>query len=275
MESNIMLEIIQFNRKTLKTVDNWINKEDWNLGNSVFNYGLPETIYHLINSPINEEITEADMICNYLIELSRITNKINYLEIGVSVGKTFYQIINFQKYFLNNLNQKSFSCIDIEKINPILEKILDNDYNNLKEKNETNKDETLTNSIHKFKNNTITKWDNMIVYYEADEFDKNIWKNMINKYNFIFSDALHEPEALIKEYENLKTNNLLDETGFIYCFDDLESERDKPMWSAVNKIYIDIVNNNPLLNVKIEHFIVNGWIGQYEHAHNFGVIKAL
>jgi len=47
------------------------------------------------------------------------------------------------------------------------------------------------------------------------------------------------------------------------------------MWNAVNKIYIDIVNNNPLLNVKIEHFIVNGWIGQYEHAHNFGVIKAL
>ena len=86
-----MDNIIRYNRQTLNSVKNWINRTDWETPQSIFNYGLPDSIYHLINLPIDENITEVDIICKYLTEFP----KVNYLEIGVSVGKTFYQIIQF------------------------------------------------------------------------------------------------------------------------------------------------------------------------------------
>lgn len=265
-----MENIIQFNRETLSSVKNWINRHDWEIPNSIFNYGLPDCIYHLINLPIDNDITEVDLICKYLTEFSK---KINYLEIGVSVGKTFYQIIKFGNSYLNQIEDKSFSCIDIEKINPMLEDLLD-EMHNTKIIIRTAVDPNNNNSIRKKSHNFITTWHN-IYYYESDEFDKNIWKAMKKQYNLIFSDALHEPIALITEYENIKNNDLLDRDGFIYCFDDLENDKNGPMWTAVTAIFMDMKIRFPLLNVTLEHFIVNGWIGQYEHKHNFGVIKCL
>ena len=60
-------EIIEFNRNTLNSVDKWINKDDWNIPKSIFNYGLPPCIFHLIDLPLNQDITEVDMICNYML----------------------------------------------------------------------------------------------------------------------------------------------------------------------------------------------------------------
>jgi hypothetical protein len=269
-----MQEIIEFNRNTLNSVDKWINKDDWNIPKSIFNYGLPPCIFHLIDLPLNQDITEVDMICNYMLDFSQKYNKINYLEIGVSVGKTFYQIVNFSKRYLDTIENKSFSCIDIEKINPKLELLLDNMYDN-KILTKIDVDSELTNSIRKNDNNFITKWNNNITYYESDEFDKNIWKNMGINYNIIFSDALHHPDALLTEYNNIKQNKLLDKEGFIYCFDDLEDDKTYPMWLTVIEIYNDVKKTFPLLKITLEHFVVNGWIGQHEHKHNFGVIKAV
>jgi hypothetical protein len=266
-----MDEIIQFNRETLTNVKNWINRNDWEKPNSIFNYGLPDYIFDLINLPIDNNITEVDMICKYLTQFDK---KINYLEIGVSVGKTFYQIIKFANTILKDIEDKSFSCIDIEKINPTLENLLDDMYDT-KIIVRSNLDQDNKNSIRKKSHNFISTWNNNINYYESDEFDKNIWKTMKKQFNLIFSDALHDPSALISEYHSIKNNNLLDIDGFIYCFDDLENEKNGPMWNAVNTIFMDIKIQYPLLNVTLEHFVVNGWIGQYEHKHNFGVIKCL
>jgi len=263
-----MDEIIKFNRQTLSNVEHWIKRADWENPPSIFNYGLPHYIFHLIDAPIDENLTEVDMICKYLGELP----KINYLEIGVSVGKTFYQVIKYAEHFHANVD-KSFSCIDIEKINPTLEKLFDDVYPN-KNVISSNIDETNVNSIRKQKNNFETVWgDNQVKYYEADEFDKNIWKTMNTQYNFIFSDAFHAPHALINEYTNIKNNNLLDPEGFIYCFDDLDSYREGPMWNAVSQISKDIQNQYPQFDVTVEHLVINGWIGQHESKHNFGVIK--
>ena len=60
-----MDNIIRYNRQTLKSVKNWINRTDWETPQSIFNYGLPDSIYHLINLPIDENITEVDIICKY------------------------------------------------------------------------------------------------------------------------------------------------------------------------------------------------------------------
>jgi hypothetical protein len=262
-----MDKIIKFNRQTLSNVKHWITRNDWETPPSIFNYGLPDSIFHLIDLPLDENVTEVDMICKYLGELP----KINYLEIGVSVGKTFYQVIKYAEHFHANVD-KSFSCIDIEKINPTLEKLFDDMYHN-KYVTLSNTDETNNNSIRKQKKNFVTTWDNHVNYYEADEFDKNIWTTMNTRYNFIFSDAYHAPHALINEYTNIKNNNLLDPEGFIYCFDDLEGYKQGPMWNAVKQISDDIQTQYPQFSVTVEHLNINGWIGQYEYKHNFGVVK--
>ena len=66
-----------------------------------------------------------------------------------------------------------------------------------------------------------------MVYFQGsvlERKDTNNFNKYINnkKFNFIFSDALHEPDAVFQEYENLIKNNLDDE--FILYFDDLDFE---------------------------------------------------
>ena len=75
----------------------------------------------------------------------------------------------------------------------------------------------------------------------------------------------------VKEYNQLKKNNLIDFDNFIYCFDDLESEKTGRMWQSVLSIYNDLKNtiNKPIY---IKHYKVNDWLGNNEYVHNFGVI---
>ena len=85
MSLDLDQQIIPFNRKTLASVANWIELEHWNSPPSIYNYGLPERVLHLINKPISHDVTEADLLCQFALDLGNV----NYLEIGVSVGKTF------------------------------------------------------------------------------------------------------------------------------------------------------------------------------------------
>ena len=52
-------------------------------------------VYHLINEPTNNDITYVDLLTFLYPHLEK--DKINYLEIGVSVLKTFFQMANFFK----------------------------------------------------------------------------------------------------------------------------------------------------------------------------------
>lgn len=268
-----MNAIVQYNRDTLNTVPQWIKREDYN--NSIFKYGLPERLFHLIDKNISNELTECDIICYLMSLFHQDGKKITYLELGVSVGKTFYQIINYVK---NNLKAEySINCLDIEQINPTLRHLLDSieftltsEINipvNLSVPSDIIRSKD-TNTILTFANGT-----NDITYYESDEFDNNIWKNMNKQYNFIFSDAFHEPNALLTEYNRLKDNNLIDFNKFIYCFDDLGDAPDNClMWQAVISIYNDLKNITGQ-TLQLKHHSVNGWIGNNEHKHNFGVIS--
>jgi len=270
-----MNDIINFNRQTLSSVKNWINYEDYISPPSLFNYGLPNRVYHLINLNISDELTECDIICFIINNFIKDKKQINYLEIGCSVGKTFYQI---SKYISENTNEFSINCLEIESINPILNDLLtklmqNSQFNNIE--TNANVDSDKCCGFVKDKNN-ILNWRNenrSITYYESNEFDKDIWKNMNIKYNIIFSDAYHEPHALIDEYLNLKNNNLIDFNKFFYCFDDLDSDMNNgKMWESVKYIFNDLklLTGQTLF---IKHFTVNGWLGNNEEKHNFGVIS--
>ena len=274
-----MQDIIAFNRKTLNTVDKWILRKDWEMPLTLFNYGLPAHVFHMIDLPIDNNLTEVDYLC-HLMQTLAVTNDrpIKYLEIGVSVGKNLYTVMRFVQGMIATKHQHAISGIDIEKMNPTLHKLLGDAHKSCKVETFANMKPT---SIRSSLTNVCTTYvDDTLVtsYYEADEFS-DVWTSTLLKsqFNLVFSDALHEPHALLHEYNNLKANNLLDVIcGFFYCFDDLEADKDTgAMWSAVHRIVADMKTTyGTRLDVKLQHLEMNAWLGQHEHKHNFGVISA-
>jgi len=270
-----MESIIKFNRQTLDSVPNWIHDKDYSSPPSLFNYGLPQRVYHLINANISNELTECDIICFIIDTFVKEKIKVNYLEIGCSVGKTFYQISRFVKELTHEF---SLNCLEIESINPVLFKLLSqlmpNSYYDKSEMKSTIENDKSCGFVKD--TNKILTWKNdssSIVYFEANEFDMGIWKKMNNKYNIIFSDAFHEPHALLEEYSYIKMNDLIDFTKFIYFFDDLEADMDTgKMWQSVKYIANDLqlISGQTLFTKNI---VVNGWLGNNEAKHNLGVIS--
>jgi hypothetical protein len=245
-------DIVRKNRQTLSSINNWL--EDDVYENSVFYYGLPRHIKHLLDKPINDEITYSDAMC-YL--QSKIKGPINYLELGVSVGKNFFQFASY----LENVTLTGF---DLEEINPTLEKQFSE--KEIKEKWETplssKKKEMSSLTYYKFNNNQIK-------YLSGDIFDENSWARLKGeKFNLIFSDAYHTPEAIKFEYNMLKKYDLIDYTNFMILWDDLGGR--------MTRSFIDIYNDLRLqYDLEPQNVALNrywGWLGQGEHKHLIGVL---
>ena len=240
--NNKLNNIIQNNRNILKTIPKFIT--DYDYKNSIFNYGLPIYALPKINLPLNTETTYVDFIM-YLSTFLK-NKKIKYVEIGVSVLKTFYQ-------FCNYLQKSILYAFDIEKINPTIErkfKLL-NIKDNIKE--------------YIYNNNIIN-------YFNGDVFNKeniNKFKNIVNKADIIFSDAHHSYKGVKNEYEYLIKNILNNE--FILYYDDLDNPE---LLKFFKELCIKLYNNN---NNKLTFGLlkINGWLGQHEHAHLNGVITTL
>jgi hypothetical protein len=240
---------IKKNRESLTLVDNWIDEEAFK--KSFFSYGVPGYIKKDINKPINDTATYTDLIL-YLSK--KHFEKINYLEIGVSVGKNFFPLLNAH-------TDSKFTGFDIEELNPVVENRL-----NFKEKTEWT---TPVNSIKKtFSSLKNFSYNGMEVNYLcADVWDENSWTKLKkNKFNIIFSDALHTPEAILFEFEMLVRFDLLAEK-FIIVWDDLLGKMEKSFYKIIRKYDQKYqIKDIYLLNI-------NGWVGEHEKPHTVGVIS--
>jgi len=240
---------VQANRASLDLVDNWI--DDAAMASSFFQYGVPEFLKKDINKPVGDKLTYTDLLL-YLGK--KYFDRINYLEIGVSVGKNFFQL-------LNALDNARFTGFDIEEINPVIEKKLD-----LRNKSEW---ETMPGSIKKnassFKE--YKYGDKEVCYLSADVWDSNSWARLQGqRFNLVFSDALHSPEAILFEFEMLVKFRLLDEQ-FIILWDDLEGK-------MVNSFYKIIRKYNELYTIRDIYLLsINGWVGVNERPHSVGIIS--
>ena len=78
---------VRANRQALELIGNWI--DDKAFAASWFNYGVPDFIKAVINQPIGDALTYTDLMLRIA---EKYFNQVNYLEIGVSVGKNFFQI---------------------------------------------------------------------------------------------------------------------------------------------------------------------------------------
>ncbi|MBS1735997.1 MAG: hypothetical protein JSS98_05245 [Bacteroidetes bacterium] len=248
-DPTMMGQVVMHNRQTLSGIQNWIDEAAFK--NSCFDYGVPQIIRNNINKQIDNSITYSDVLF-YLMKKHFVNP--DYLEIGVSVGKNFFQI-------MNNENVGSLTAFDIEEINPVLAAQL------IPEREE--KWETPSVSIKKSSSSLKDfKYINKdIRYLCADVWDENSWAKLKgNKYNVVFSDALHSAKAILFEFEMLSKYELLDEK-FIIVWDDLIGK----MRNAFFKI---IRNYDKKYQIKDIYLVpLNGWVGQYENPHSVGIIS--
>lgn len=244
-----MKKAIQQNRRSLSFIDEWIDETAFK--NSFFNYGIPDFIKLNINKPISDSITYSDILL-YLSQ--KHFEKINYLEIGVSVGKNFFQLLAAH-------NHSQFTGFDIEEINPVLENYLS--FSGKIEWPTPEQSIKKTNSSlkkYKFKGMEID-------YLCADVWDENSWAKLKGqKFNIVFSDALHSPKAILFEFEMLLKYELMDEKFFI-VWDDLVGKMRKSFFKIIKKYNRNFqIKDVYLLNV-------NGWVGANEGAHSVGIIS--
>ena len=244
-----MGEIIKQNRQSLALIDNWIDEKAFK--NSFFNYGVPDFIKPHINKEIDNSVTYTDIM---LYLSNKHFKKINYLEIGVSVGKNFFQMLVAH-------NNSRFTGFDIEEINPVIANCLA-----FKGKSEW---PTPSGSIKKT-NSSLKKFEFKgmgVNYLCADVWDENSWAKLKgNKFNIVFSDALHSHKAILFEFEMLVKYDLLDEK-FVIIWDDLIGKMKKSFFRIIKKY-------DKKYQIKDIYLLsINGWIGEHEGPHSVGIIS--
>ncbi len=281
-KSEEMKEVMKYNRETLSLVSNWLDKSS--LQTSLGRYGLPAIAVQHMDSYIGNEVTYSDLVA-YLS--SFLTDQIQYLEIGVSVGKNFFQICNY-------LQQSIAIGLDLDKPNKSLESF----FSNCREKSSWDSFTQISNPYNHeiwFKKYGFTsEWlmkgcsgaykvqpenrylqynydnrSNDIYYLVGDVLDESLWEKLSKdsfKLNLIFSDAFHFNDAVLYEYEMMQKYNLLNKDEFVLVFDDLNA-----VGGGFNRIWTDIKKES---SGDIFKFIVfvKGWIGNNEDSHPVGVI---
>jgi len=256
LDARLMQELHQKNRQLLRTVPEWIDDRIWK--ESIFQYGLPANVRHLIDLDIGEGASYTDA----MLALSKnLTGPISYLEIGVSVGRNFFQVAN---YFEN----ASLTGFDIEEINPKLA-----DYFEIESRREF---ATAVASIKKCPSSLTRlhyrRQRNTVDYLSGDVFDPIAWQQLSGrKFNIIFSDAFHSAEALQTEAREILRQNLMDPGEVIVVWDDLHNE--------MAQVFRDICEafGHARPKCRSNSFIVplKGWLGDNWEDHPVGLFISL
>jgi hypothetical protein len=250
---DILNTICEKNRSTLKKVKKWLISEV--AEKSYFQYGVPDDIKTLLDLDIGNELTYTDLIAYY----SRLFNTVNYLELGVSVGKNFLQLA---EQFENAI----ITGYDIENINPVLESFF--------EFKSVIKWATPSQSIRK-EDSSLKQYlykTNHVKYLAGDIWDESTWEKLYGgKFNVIFSDALHDPKALLWEFEMMSKYDLLNDK-FIIFWDDLNNGLKQSFFYIAKQS----MNKYGVTRDNIHLIKINGWLGQnYPIKHDVGFISNL
>ncbi len=239
------------NRRTLASVPRWLDEAVYRT--SIFQYGLPPHIRPFIDEPIDDSPTYSDLI----VHLAWRMQPLSYLELGPSVGKNFYQVAKA-------VTHAQLVAIDIENINPILEQHLTRV---ARESWDTGANSKRTEA------STHTRYaldENVVEYIAGDLFDRRTWDRLAGrKFNLIFSDAFHSPQALATEWENITRLQLLADGPVALVWDDLDSPG---MRRAFYEIAADIQRLRRSAMISLELF--QGWVGKRERMHPIGIVRA-
>lgn len=237
--------IVEANRRALQSVPQWIRPEDYE--SSRAHYGCPPELVQWLDAPIND-----DLICTDLLAMAAqlLNEPLNYLEIGVSVGKNFYAMSQA-------LRRSLLVGLDWERFNPTLA--------------------SRFRLVHRQQPvSSYTTGRNMIRYVQGDLYREATWSALAGtRFQLVFSDASHHPAGLLKEFEMLRRHALLDPERLFILWDDLDPDPQGPMSQTFFQICEGLRELSGGRAAK--HFLleVNGWLGQHEHRHTVGVFNTL
>ena len=243
--------VIAKNRETLRLIPEWIEEERWR--SSVFGYGLPSSVRHLIDVPLDDSPTYSDLI---VLLADRLSRPLTYLEVGVSVGKNLVQVLRANP-------GATAVALDIEEINPPLTQ-------GLTLRREEHWDSTSDlRPVASLREYVDPAQATSLTYICADELDVASWTHLTpRKFNMIFFDALHEPHALLHEYRMLQENDLLATEQFVMIWDDLVPE----LRAVFDTIAQSLCARYGKRRLRSEVFEINGWLGSSESPHQVGVV---
>jgi hypothetical protein len=237
--------IVDANRRVLNSIDHWISREDYE--NSRHHYGCPPELLPLLSRPINSELICTDLL---VFAAAQLQEPLNYLEIGVSVGKNFYAMSQALKHSL-------LVGLDWERINPTLAARL-----------------KLVQAQPPV--SSYSDGHNMIRYIEGELENEASWRHMVGtRFNLVYSDASHHPDALLTEYEMLTRHGLLDPDRLFILWDDLDRDPQGPMSQAFSRICDGLKDMVDEHNAACYLLNVNGWMGEHEHQHTVGVFNTM
>jgi hypothetical protein len=237
--------IVDANRRALHSVEQWIRPEDYE--SSRAHYGCPPELVKLLDAPINQELICTDLL---VMAAHHLNEPLNYLEIGVSVGKNFYAMSQALRHSL-------LVGLDWERLNPTLA--------------------SRFRLVHRQQPvSSFTTGRNMIRYVEGDLFREATWKALAGtRFQLIFSDAAHHPAGVLHEFEMLSRHGLLDPERLFILWDDLDHDPQGPMSQAFFQIcdgLRELTSGRKATQFLME---VNGWLGEHEHRHTVGVFNTL
>jgi len=256
VDPGILREVKSANRAFLASVPQWIEDSDYQ--NSIFNYGLAASVRDYLNDPMTDETTYSDLIST----LAKCAgSSLRYLELGVSVGKNFAQV-------MHSAHGAQLTGFDIENVNPTLEKMLTKvgsvEWATM-EGSKRKTSSTLTSYTHAANSNQVR-------YLAGDIFDDNSWERLRGgSFNMIFSDAFHSAEALLKEWEMIKKTDILSRDGFVMLWDDLGS---RAMRFAYYRIVEELRRAQKRGAVSAGIRMYRGWLGRRGPYHPLGFVKS-
>jgi hypothetical protein len=247
-----MSAIIKQNRDTLSQIPQWVPPDLTK--NSVFRYGVNPDIEPLLDLPLDSECTHTDLLVHFGRSLK---TPCKYLELGVSVGKTLWLI-------LNNCSPCECWGFDIEELTPVLRKRLV-EQSRQEWPSPPNSLKKTPSSISRF---IHPKSGSKLTYVCADIFDEKAWELLAGaSFNLVLSDALHSAQALEFEWAHLSKTGIFNPEEVVIMWDDLNGEM-KTWFQHEQK---DIANRLSIPGHQVTTAYINGWLGRREFPHRLGL----
>ena len=242
--------VARANRDLLRRTGEWVDRDA--IASSRLHYGVDHlaALDVLGGETGGRETTLTDLVCL----MARRTPKLSYLEIGVSVGRNLWQVLHATEC-------AEVTGLDMDRLYPPLAARLVPD------------DEAETRdgrvAIQRFR---YPARGHRITQVVGDVLDEACWAALDGaRFNLVFSDALHVPEAILFEWHQLLSRRLLDPAGFTMLWDDLNP---LPMRCAFDRICADAIERLGASAAQCWYLHMPGWLGARELPHAIGIIQA-
>jgi len=262
------------NNITRSSVGLWLNVSDWRAPLSVFQYGLRQ-VYKIFY--VSEEIEDNVAIAHDLVglfgALLQRDGPLDYLEIGVSVGKCIYTQLNFLR------PDARVFALDIETPNPTLAAMLNGpeiidawtEETLQQGKSTSRRADGLHSTDYVRRYRLPGRAGPPLTYVEVDEFSEEGWQRLARqgaRFRMVLSDALHEQAAVEFEWGQLHKYGLLDLAGdFVMLWDDCLQDKSDSVRRGFSRFPEYLRKMHPGKRFCSGIIKVWGWMGKHEAAH--------